>query len=327
MIMTLICLILMIADKHRIIKPFDLDATLPLRGLLAILIVCHHIGQKSAGYIPGLSCIFVSMGLQIVAVFFFISGYGLFVSYKKKGEKYLQGFLKKRYSKILPVFLVLSILCIFIDLYNGHSLTHLFHRYSSGVTPLPYSWFIYAIIYVYAAFYLSALIGKNITRTGVIFTAFLFLYIIIIRFIVGFPQYWYITILCTSAGYFTAYFERDIEEYLSSHRYIFFSSVIAFLFLSFCAMCKIIVISQELTTLWLIAQAFSVYVIVRILGFINWKILALVGGFSLELYLVHGIWLIYILPHLNIFSGVALYIVALICAIPSAWVIHKICFR
>jgi hypothetical protein len=27
-------------------KPFDLNASLSLRGILAILIVCHHIGQR-----------------------------------------------------------------------------------------------------------------------------------------------------------------------------------------------------------------------------------------------------------------------------------------
>jgi membrane-bound acyltransferase YfiQ involved in biofilm formation len=59
---------------------FDVNATLPLRGLLAILIVCHHIGQHFSNIQTGIGTILVSM-------FFFISGYGLMVSYCKKTKK------------------------------------------------------------------------------------------------------------------------------------------------------------------------------------------------------------------------------------------------
>lgn len=324
MIMTFISLLFLKFDKSHKIKPFDLDATLPLRGLLAILIVFHHVGQSEAGLIPGVSWIFVSFGLQIVAVFFMISGYGLYVSYKKKGISYLDGFLGKRYSKVLPVFIALSVLCFVWMLCKGGTVASEFHRYRTGATPLPYSWFIYAIIFVYAAFYLAAKAGKTLLRTGLVFTGFLIVYVVGMKFVIGFPSYWYVSILCTAGGYFIGYFEEDIETAVERHKILFFGSVIAFLFLSFCTLCKLLALETPLTSLWLIAQALAVYVIIRALGMFNWKFLAWVGGFSLELYLVHGIFVAILFSNGARFHGISYYALSLACAIPAAWMLHKV---
>lgn len=324
MILTLVCLIVMLIQGRRDLKPFDLNATLPLRGLLAILIVFHHVGQTKAGYITGISWIFSNIGLQIVAVFFMISGYGLYVSFKKKGLAYLDGFLGKRYSKVLPIFIALSIFCFLFVLYKGSTVSEQFQKYITGVTPLPYSWFIYAIIYVYAAFYLAARFGKTLMNTGLLFTAFLVLYVIVMRYLIDFPSYWYLSILCTSGGYFIGYYEKTFEACIAKHRILSFGAVIAFLFISFCAMYKILSLGTPLTSLWLIAQALSVYVIIRALGMINWKFLVWVGGFSLELYLVHGIFVKMLFYNGAVCSGIGYYAISLACAIPTAWLLHHI---
>ena len=44
-----------------------------------------------------------------MAVFFFLSGYGLMVSLITKGQKYLDGFLKKRLLKIVLPLVLCSI--------------------------------------------------------------------------------------------------------------------------------------------------------------------------------------------------------------------------
>lgn len=86
-----------------------MEVTLPLRGVLAMGIVIHHISLRVVDAIPGGMWIFPQFqfwGAPIVAVFFFLSGYGLMVSLITKGENYLDGFLKKRLLKIvLPLVL------------------------------------------------------------------------------------------------------------------------------------------------------------------------------------------------------------------------------
>lgn len=75
-----------------------LDNTLPIRGLLAICIVLHH----GSGYFTRLS--FISplryIGYLVVALFFFLSGYGLTYGLKNK-RGYMDGFLKKRLIAVL----------------------------------------------------------------------------------------------------------------------------------------------------------------------------------------------------------------------------------
>jgi peptidoglycan/LPS O-acetylase OafA/YrhL len=82
---------------------FDLNHTIGLRGILAILIMFHHCSTKVN--LPWMHY-FENIGPLVVSVFFFISGYGVCKSYLKKGDAYLNGFLHKRLSKVLPLYLI-----------------------------------------------------------------------------------------------------------------------------------------------------------------------------------------------------------------------------
>lgn len=87
---------------------FDSKATVPLRGLLAIGIILHHLSLTYQFN----ECInafrispvfyFREMGGPIVAIFFLITGYGLSKSLQTKGTSYLSGFLKKDWEKSCP---------------------------------------------------------------------------------------------------------------------------------------------------------------------------------------------------------------------------------
>lgn len=326
MILVFIAFLTTEKNKTRKLKPFDLNNTLPLRGLLAMLIVCHHVSQTASGDIGTFTQHFEVLGMPIVAVFFLISGYGLFISFQKKGDAYLDGFLAKRYSKILPAFIVLSLISVGIWYYFGKPLDEQLNRYGHGATPLPYSWFIYAIIYVYAAFYLSAKIGKKTLMTGVIFTTLLLIYIVVVKYLLIFNGYWYQSILSTAAGYFVGYYESRMEKIFDSHKILFFGGVIAMLFLSFCGMCKLIPIAGYLATVWVIAIAISVYVIIRALGMFNWKFLRWVGDFSLEVYLIHGIFILFLTKIPDFPTGIWLYLVTLACSLPAAFAIHRLAY-
>ena len=86
-----------------------MKATLTLRGVLAMGNVIHHISLRVVDATPDDSWLFSQFqfwGAPIVAAFFFLSGYGLMVSLIAKGNRYVDGFLKKRLLKIvLPLVL------------------------------------------------------------------------------------------------------------------------------------------------------------------------------------------------------------------------------
>lgn len=83
-----------------------------LQGFATITIILHHLTQKVTAYgaiDKGPITFFNTVGILCTGIFFFYSGYGLLKSLMTK-ENYLDGFLKKRYSKILISFYLINIM-------------------------------------------------------------------------------------------------------------------------------------------------------------------------------------------------------------------------
>lgn len=141
-------------------------------GLFSILIMLHHLGQKtSAFWVPdsvrqhGLEP-FVPIGYLVVSFFFFCSGYGLIKSARSKKD-YFEGFLVKRLNRILLVFVLTQIIWGAM-------------RISKHVTALPlnpYSWFVYTIIILYFGFYF--IYKKENRYSHILMAAWILLYSII----------------------------------------------------------------------------------------------------------------------------------------------------
>ena len=179
---------------------FGRGKVFPLKGILAVLIVLHHLTYeiKSPLLQP-----FHSWGAPIVSVFFFISGYGLMTSYKNKGKHYLSGFIKHRMfdAVILPFLLTLLLYrCLTTELPNvADAISQLATK---GITTLPNSWFVFAILIFYAAFYLSCksrgekTILSLLVLSGIIYS--------IITCWLGYDRCWYISTLAFPAGCFFA---------------------------------------------------------------------------------------------------------------------------
>ncbi len=303
------------------LRNFNKENTLPLRGLLALLIVAHHLGQRTPDLLP--SKFTIGIGSFIVAVFFLMSGYGLCVSYRAKRETYVKGFLSKRLGKLLPVFLVLTIGMVLWSYFQDHIgfMDQLKDLIFSGLTPLPHSWFIFAIFYVYVAFYLCALTGKSPKTVGLLFVVTTTIYIIVLSKL---PHYWWITIPSVNVGYFLALYERSITFDLCKRRVLSYSVVLTGLFILECMVNKFYgTRSGTLSEIVLrIVQALSVYIVMRTFGIVKWKWLCAAGVFSLELYLIHGIPL-KIGQGIDL-SGYTLWLFTYALSVPCALMINKL---
>lgn len=86
------------------------------RGILALLIVFAHVSHD---YSFPLSPEGKPYGITVVGLFFFFSGYGLMKQYAIKGNVYCNGFLIKRTKKLLPSFLIISVLSILAENLTG----------------------------------------------------------------------------------------------------------------------------------------------------------------------------------------------------------------
>lgn len=67
------------------------DVNLQIRGILALLIVFHHITKVYSFPLFGQG---QPLGEVVVAIFFFFSGYGILKQFEQKRNVYLDGLLK-----------------------------------------------------------------------------------------------------------------------------------------------------------------------------------------------------------------------------------------
>lgn len=165
----LICLLLIalytfIHYKSVFVKvdTLDLTKTLSSRGVLALLVILHHLSYR-VNYPPQL--LFVPLGAMVVGVFFLMSGYGLEYSFRKKGDGYLDGFLKKKVLKLLLPYMVVVIAWNVEELflYPEQSLVDAWQMIKIGDTNgiLPYCWYVIVAMLFYVVFWLSHILFQS----------------------------------------------------------------------------------------------------------------------------------------------------------------------
>lgn len=277
--------IIAVIRPRQTLYDFDQKATLPLRAILATFIVFHHVSLQSVTEHPVdyLSPFFhfKSMGTPVVTVFFFLTGYGLAQSLKRKGNSYLIKFVPKRLGKILPEFITLTICYIIFIIAETKTPRLITDQMMQGNPPLPFSWFMYAITYVYLAFFISAKISKsNILKTGAWLSVFFIVYTLFINKL-HWAAWWWTSIFGTFFGYYTAAYEEKISKILFN-RYILGLTAIFAITSVFVSIMGINLIRFQLIAL-------LTYLCIRLYGCPSYRLLTVIGGISLNIYLIHGV--------------------------------------
>jgi peptidoglycan/LPS O-acetylase OafA/YrhL len=265
---------------------FDLNTTLPIRGLLAFLIVLFHIGQRFYDTPIG---IFSSSGRTTVSVFFFISGYGLMTSYRKKGKAYLSNFFKRRLCKLLPLFVVLTLACaIYSCIVMHHSVSEIANNFSRGVVPLPNSWFMYVILYQYVAFYLACKIGRSRVQ-WVVITAILTLVSMAGMYMAHWNDWWWMSQPSFVFGMTVAAYWDEFRMLLSKYTFAMISSTL--IVMSIGIINGRLTLIPESVTRFLFPNLMPLLVVFMVSAYgsaIN-RITNFCGKISLEIYLIHGL--------------------------------------
>lgn len=274
-------------DKCQQTNQFDRENTNLLKGILALFIMFHHLGIHTD--VPAVSYIFSNLGYSITGMFFFMSGYGVGISYLNKGRAYISGFLPKRLGKLLPIFLILTVIYIGIAIViYGRDITAQIQSFLEGEPPLPNSWFIFAIIYFYLTFYVSCLISDNPKRVGILLAAFTCIYLYTTKEIFDFKTHWWLTYTCATVGYVMAI--NPIKG--DFRKFIYLLIAVQLLFTVNDKMHLIVLpYSQMVIThgIEVLFRSVCVFATVYSLGIPKSKFLALLGGISFEIYITHGI--------------------------------------
>lgn len=170
-----------------------------LKGILATIIVGSHLHYVTD---IGIWNVFNKFGTSVVAMFFFISGYGLMTSLNKMGGvNYLKSFASKRLWGIVKPFAIITLLYMLVNwlFYNNVPDDILYNLYEKGRTPLPNSWFIFSLIYFYISFYFSLKYIRN-KNTGIAIVFFLAISFIVWCIYKDYERAWWVCAFAFPSG-------------------------------------------------------------------------------------------------------------------------------
>lgn len=136
----------------------SLEITKSEKGISAILILIHHLSQRVE--LSGPFLILRYIGFILVAVFFFISGYGLSYGMRNK-QNYLDDFFRKRLLPVLIPYWIVNTIDIIFCFGKGIIFTPMQYVLSYiGADIITGTWFVTAILVLYFIF-LVAFKSKN----------------------------------------------------------------------------------------------------------------------------------------------------------------------
>ena len=279
------------------------EQTKSFLGFCALIIILHHCALRTCAswlaanrIVHGLDA-FVFLGYLCVAVFFFCSGYGMYTGSRKK-----EGFFKGYYKRILRIIIPAAVMWVtFFLIEKGKGMTI---QKPVWINTYEYIWYIPAIIYMYLFFYLSSHLIKNEKIGMVVQLAGALIYFICCKlFSPG--TWWYNTPYLFFIGVFAAGHREKINTVLEKG-YPFW------LVLSFVVTMAGFIVSNyyyqvvtalgfsyqepahgifELTGQAISALSFVIFVVLVGMKIkIGNKLLMVLGSFTLEIYLVHPLF-------------------------------------
>lgn len=268
-----------------------------LKGIFAIFVLSHHLYQHS-GLLHGniFGVIFAAMGYLSVAVFFFLSGYGLMISYQKNGAAYVRQMPKKR---ILPFYCLILLLTLFYTiivcvLLKEYVLTPfmIIKSLTIGGTVIGNGWYLQVQLLLYILFYVIYSIERNSKLQISLIATFVIVYCVI-AYVLGLGSFWYKSVLAFILGLLWGIAKQKIDLYFSNKKKIFFVA-----FASFIVFCITFIGARLLNTkatilLEMASSVFFSLLVILLSNFVkvDYGVTRFLGKISLEIYVFQGLFL------------------------------------
>lgn len=303
----------------------SLSQTKYLQGYMAILVLLHHMGQKTcapwheARYIVHGLDLFVNYGFYFVSVFMFCTGYGLYKSVTTK-DNYLKGFFRKRILPLIITFYSAGYIFLIVRILLKQKIRRpQMIRYITGFEfPNPNSWYLIAMPIFYLVFYLCFRFIKNEKTATTVTCLGVVAYIILGTYFRHNPywfcgEWWYQSSPFFIFGLLFGRNEKPVIEHIKKHfaAYLITCFVLIFV-LNFTAMIANNVFSyyygeysktpvprfsmmwRKWVTLLFHVLAAAAFVFFIFIGMMKVKIgnavLKFMGTITLEFYIIHGLF-------------------------------------
>lgn len=264
----------------------SVQSTSALRGLMAVAIILHHLANEINEGL--LFSQMVRMGYLIVAVFFFLSGYGLRTQQKRKtsSQKEMDVWLRRIIFLLIIYFATTILYTAFYTIVEHQDIgvSDLILSLANG-KPIPNSiWYLAVLILLYLLYWIFFGLFKSFEKSCLfLLLSITVMNVCFIRF--NYPYYWYYSNYAFLLGTVWSEYKVKIDGFLKSYYYhAFVVGIAAFalfyvlpVFVGYDALCRMIVTVIFPVLLVLILYKIS----------ISCKVWVFIGRISLEIYLLH----------------------------------------
>lgn len=196
------------------------ENTISVKGIFVLLVIAQHFvtyvkldGIYDGGYLQ----LRQFLGQNIVTVFLFYSGYGVFESIKKKGETYIRKMPIKRIFLTLIHFDFAVLLFVLTDYFlkKQFPVKTVLLAFTGWTSIGNSNWYVFAALCTYLFTWLAFFIlHKHPFGAVILTTVFLMVYIVVVHHYRPDESWWYNTILCYAGGMWYSYFKEKIEKRL-----------------------------------------------------------------------------------------------------------------
>lgn len=316
----------------------SIERTNILKAIMAINVLLSHC---TLDYINLNSKLLnVTSGDDAVKIFFFLSGYGLAVSYKRKGSAYINNFFSRRFAKILVPAIIVIIpnllffkftgFCYYIEDLSPATFLKVFIE--NGYTLVINSWFVIELCILYIAFYLAVKLSKGDYNTGIrnasVFTVIIMGAFYVVYMYKEWLPVWFFSTYAFAFGLMWGAREESFVKRIKKH--------FDYVYLIGLPLGMILMIGMNVTKPFLDANLYDVLknlfvgpimvAAVILAGMkirVGNKVWTFLGKISYEIYLIHGVFInIYRCNKLYIESDILYVLCAVASSLLGAVILH-----
>ena len=199
-LLTILIIVIALLGAKKTTPCFDKSNSALLKAILPFFIILHHVVKMPE---------FQTLGTYVVALFFFMSGYGL--EYKRTGTSvYSIGEIGSRITKLITPIVVPLILYVVLRWCTEEvSFKFIVDSLRSYELILPYSWFVLTLLQLYLIFY----IVNNLCQKAAVCHRFPIVILAVITFYIAvlFVCRVQSTYYCSLYGFVVGIFYKDFE--------------------------------------------------------------------------------------------------------------------
>ena len=272
------------------------DCSNCLKGFFAICVLIHHLYQHSGllnqTIIGG--CL-QAAGYLSVSCFFFLSGYGLYASYMSKGETYINAFFKRKIAPFYCLILFFTAIYSVKGILFGQTLSAgiILKSITFGGTIIGNGWYLQIQLFLYLFFLVTFRTVKD-SRLCIFLIFVECLLSCICLYVLGYPSTWFEGVFAFPIGMMWYENEHRIANVNRKTSFCYYRGVIYFTIFCIAFVGSYLLDNQVISLILKMVSAvcFAVFVATAThLIHIENKITRWLGKYSMEIYLVQGLFL------------------------------------